>query len=167
LKIGFLVIDMQTIHLQGIEKQVINNACEYINYVSEMLRSKDHLVIHIQDIEGITESNRDQFNTIPEILNKDKDLILTKEYSNGFWKTELEQILRDQGVEFLIIAGNAAEHCVLFTYNGALERGFNTVILQNGILSTHHDVITATYRDRNIISYPVIKFLMNSCGIYN
>ncbi|MCM3038732.1 cysteine hydrolase [Paenibacillus motobuensis] len=88
-------------------------------------------------------------------------MILTKENTNAFWKTELEQLLRDQGIEFLIIAGNAAEHCVLFTYNGALERGFNTVILQNGILSTHNDVITSTYRDRNIISYPVINYLLN------
>lgn len=161
VKIGFLVIDMQTIHLEGIEKRVIDKACEYINYVSDMFRSKDQVVIHIQDIEGITESSRDAFSIIPDIQVKEKDLILTKENTNAFWKTELEQLLRDQGIEFLIIAGNAAEHCVLFTYNGALERGFNTVILQNGILSTHNDVITSTYRDRNIISYPVIKYLLN------
>ncbi|MFC5528349.1 cysteine hydrolase family protein [Cohnella yongneupensis] len=160
MKIGFLVIDMQAIHLQGIDKQNVNRACEYINYVSDMIRSKDHIVIHIQDIEGITESNRDEYNTIPDIHIKDKDLIVSKEYSNSFWKTDLEQILVKQGIEFIIIAGNAAEHCVLFTYNGANERGYNAVILQNGILSKHDDVITSTYRDRNIISYPVVKYLI-------
>ena len=154
MKIGFLVIDMQAVHLQGVEAQMINNACEHINYVAELLRSNDHPVIHVQDIEGITEANRGEFDTISEIQIKDTDLMLTKEYSNSFWKTELEQILRDRGVEVLIIAGNAAEHCVLFTYNGARERGFNTVILQNGILSKYQDVITATYRDRNLISHP-------------
>ena len=161
MKIGFLIIDMQAIHLQGIDKQNVNRACEYINYVSDMIRSEDHIVIHIQDIEGITESNRDTYNTIPDIQIKDKDLIVTKEYSNSFWKTDLDQILVKQGIEFLIIAGNAAEHCVLFTYNGANERGFNAVILQNGILSKHNDVITATYRDRNIISHPVVKYLIS------
>ncbi len=161
MKIGFLVIDMQAVHLQGVEAQMINNACEHINYVADLLRSNDHPVIHVQDIEGITEANRGEFDTISEIQIKDTDLILTKEYSNSFWKTELEQILRDRGVEVLIIAGNAAEHCVLFTYNGARERGFNTVILQNGILSKYQDVITATYRDRNLISHPVIKYMTN------
>ncbi|WP_068780235.1 cysteine hydrolase family protein [Paenibacillus sp. GM2] len=161
MKIGFLVIDMQTIHLQGIDKQVIDKACEYINYVSDMFRSKDQVVIHIQDIEGITESSREAFSIIPEIHVMETDLILTKEYTNGFWKTELEQMLKEQGVDFLIISGNAAEYCVLSTYNGAIERGFSTVILQNGILSTHNDVITSTYRDRNIISYPAIKYLLN------
>ncbi|HEY2494346.1 MAG TPA: cysteine hydrolase, partial [Paenibacillus sp.] len=61
----------------------------------------------------------------------------------------------------VIIAGFAAEHCVLFTYNGAIERGFKPVILQQGILSTQSDVIISTYRERNMISYPVIEYLAN------
>ncbi|XMB25311.1 cysteine hydrolase family protein [Paenibacillus sp. BR2-3] len=86
---------------------------------------------------------------------------MTKEHSNAFWKTELEQILLNQGIELVIIAGFATEHCVLFTYNGAIERGFKPVILQQGILSTESDVILSTYRDRNVVSYPVIEYLVN------
>ncbi|SFD80074.1 Nicotinamidase-related amidase [Paenibacillus catalpae] len=160
MKIGFLIIDMQAIHLQGIEKKVINRACEYINHVSDMLRSKRHVIIHIQDNEGILESNKDLYRTIPDVQMKDTDLVVTKEYSNAFWKTELDQILADQGIEFLIISGNAAEQCVVFTYNGAVERGFKPVILQNGVLSTHSDAITSMYRDRNVISYPAIQYFI-------
>jgi Amidases related to nicotinamidase len=160
MKIGFLVIDMQSVHLEGIEKKNVDRACEYINYVASMIRSNGHVVIHIRDIEGLTEENRGAFDTIPEIQVEAGDRTLTKEYSNSFWKTELEQILRDQGVELLVIAGNAAEHCVLFTYNGALERGFSAVMLQNGILSRFDDAISATYRDRNIVSYPAIKYML-------
>ncbi|MMZ70768.1 Isochorismatase family protein [compost metagenome] len=69
-------------------------------------------------------------------------------------------MLRSRGVELLIIAGFAAEHCVLFTFNGARERGFKSVILQNGIVSARQDVITSTYRDRNLISYPVVEALV-------
>lgn len=161
MKLGFLIIDMQNIHLQDVEKKMVNRACEYINYVADMIRSTDHVVIHVQDIEGMSDSNKDDFQTIPEIQVDDKDLIITKESSNSFWKTELEQILNEQGIDFIVIAGNAAEHCVLFTYNGALERGFKAVILQNGILSRHDDAIASTYRDRNIISHPAIKYMTN------
>lgn len=66
----------------------------------------------------------------------------------------------EQGIDLLILSGYAAEHCVLFTYNGALERGFKAVLLQNGILSSQSDVIPATYRDRSLISYPVIEALV-------
>lgn len=160
MKIGFLIIDMQAIHLQGIEKKGIDRACEYINYVSDKLRSKSHVIIHIQDIEGISELNKDLYDTIPEVQIEDTDLVITKEFSNAFWRTELDQILVDQGVELLIISGYAAEHCVLFTYNGAVERGFKPVILQNGVLSTNSDAITSMYRDRNLISYPAIQYLI-------
>ena len=161
MKIGFLVIDMQAIHLQDVGEKVVNRACEYINYVASMIRSHEHVVIHIQDIEGITEANSEVYRTIPEIEIQDQDIILTKENPNAFWDTELEQILKNHEIEFIVLAGYAAEHCVLFTYNGARERGFNAVILQNGIISRHQDVITSTYRDRDIISYPVIQYMIN------
>ncbi|WP_308639848.1 cysteine hydrolase family protein [Paenibacillus silvisoli] len=159
MKIAFFIIDMQAIHLQGVDKKSIDRACEYINHVSGVLRSKDHLIVHIQDVEGMSETNRDGYQTISDIDVKDRDLIVTKESSNAFWQTELEQLLVQHNVEMIVLSGFAAEQCVLFTYNGAAERGFRPVILQNGILSTHSDVITATYRDRNLISYPVIPFL--------
>ncbi|WP_139490024.1 cysteine hydrolase family protein [Brevibacillus dissolubilis] len=161
MKIGLLVIDMQQIFLDG-QKEALHvaEACEYINYVADLLRSKDHLVIHIQDTEGADETNADLLAFIPEIKVAPQDICMTKEYSNAFWKTELEQILTSNGVGLVMIAGFAAEHCVLFTYNGAIERGFTTVILQNGILSTKSDAITQTYRDRNLISHPVIKYLV-------
>ncbi len=87
------------------------------------------------------------------------DLIVTKEYSNAFWQTNLEEVLAQQGVKQLILAGYAAEHCVLFTYNGAIERGFSPVLLQNGFTSRHEDTVVAAARDRNLISYPVVEWM--------
>jgi nicotinamidase-related amidase len=161
MKLGLLIIDLQEVHLGKVEQKARDQACEFINYVAGLLRSKNHTVIHIQDIEGMEASNEAAFNVIPEIQIMDGDLRVTKEYSNAFWKTDLEKILLEQGVDLLILSGYAAEHCVLFTYNGAMERGFKPVILQQGILSSHSDTITATYRDRKLISYPVIEALVN------
>ncbi|NOU79708.1 isochorismatase family protein [Paenibacillus sp. LMG 31459] len=160
MKIGLLIIDVQEVHLRKVEQKVIDQACEFINYVSELLRSKDHTVIHIQDIEGMQPSDEEKFKIIPGIEIKETDLRVTKEYSNAFWKTDLEKIVLEQGVDLLILSGYAAEHCVLFTYNGAMERGFKAVLLQDGILSSKSDVIPATYRDRKLISYPVIEALV-------
>lgn len=162
MKIALIIIDMQTVYLQEdpIEQKAIEKACMYINHVAEQFRAQEHLVIHIQDIEGMHQANQEQYEVIPEIEVMDTDFRVTKENSNAFWQTELEQILLDHGVELIVLSGFAAEHCVLFTYNGAAERGFTPVILQNGILSSHADVITSTYRDRNLISYPVMKYLL-------
>lgn len=161
MKIGLLIVDMQSIFLQEqMEKLNVGRACEYINFVADLLRSNNHFVIHIQDIEGLEESNADLFNIIPEIKVDQNDIRITKENSNAFWNTELAQILMNNDIGLVVVAGFAAEQCVLFTYNGAIERGNKTVILQNGIISTQSDVINLTYRDRNIISYPVIEYLV-------
>lgn len=162
MKIGLLIVDMQNAFLQDQrEKMNVESACEHINHVANLLRSNNHCVIHIQDIEGAENLDSSALlDIIPEIVVDHSDIRITKEESNAFWNTELEGILLKQDISLVIVAGFAAEHCVLFTYNGARERGFKAVILQNGILSTHSDAISTTYRDRNIVSYPVIEFLV-------
>ncbi|PEK98329.1 cysteine hydrolase family protein [Bacillus sp. AFS017336] len=161
MKIALLIIDMQKVFLEDKKEQLnVEGACEYINYVAESIRSKKHLVIHVQDVEGADEINSESLAFIPEINVDQQDICIRKEQSNAFRNTELESILKENDVKLVIVAGFAAEHCVLFTYNGAIERGFKAVILQNGILSTKSDVITQTYRDRNIISYNVLPFIV-------
>ncbi|MGG4479671.1 cysteine hydrolase family protein [Paenibacillus illinoisensis] len=161
MKIGFLIVDMQESIVRGrVEQKGIDHACEYINHVADVLRSNDHVVVHVQDVEGMEGSPPEEYRIIPEVNVNEKDLTVTKESSNAFWQTELESVLKSHGVELVIISGFAAEECVLFTYNGAMERGFRPVMLQNGILSTHQEAVTSTYRDRNVISYPVVDYLI-------
>ncbi|MDT0121695.1 isochorismatase family cysteine hydrolase [Paenibacillus sp. RRE4] len=161
MKTGLLIVDMQeSIVRQKMDQKAIDRACEYINHVANVLRSNDHVVVHIQDVEGMEGAEPEQYEVIPEIDVDGEDIIVTKESSNAFWQTSLEQTLKDLGVELLIVSGFAAEECVLFTYNGAMERGFRPVLLQNGILSTYSDAVTSAYRDRNVISYPVVDYLI-------
>ncbi len=155
---------MQNLFLHDhMEKLNVSEACEYINHVSGLLCTKDQIVVHIQDMEGAdADTDPEARNIIPEITVAPTDIQMAKEFSNAFWKTDLEQLLREHGVEFVIVAGFAAEHCVTFTINGALERGFQAALLQKGILSTRPDAITSIYRDRHMISYPVIELLMET-----
>jgi nicotinamidase-related amidase len=164
VKIGFLIVDMQNIFLHDqMEKLDVRGACEYINHVSGLIRGKDHTVIHIQDMEGSNEdTDPETRDIIPYITVGPQDIRITKQYSNAFWKTDLEQVLRNHEVGYVVIAGFAAEHCVTFTTNGAIERGFQAAILQRGIISTKTDAINSIYRDRHVISYPVIEFMMNA-----
>lgn len=51
---------------------------------------------------------------------------------------------------------------MLFTYNGAVERGYSPVLLQNGLLSRHDDPIAAASLDRNLISHTAVERLTRS-----
>ena len=163
MKVALLVVDMQNIFLQSrTEEMKVEVACESINYVADLLRKHHHLVIHIQDMEEATETNTELMAIIPEINVDPKDIMVSKVFSNAFWQTDLEQILRRNEIGLVIVAGFAAEHCVLFTYNGAIERGFPSVLLQNGIVSTKPNAVSDAYRDRNLISHPVIQYMVEA-----
>lgn len=162
MNIAFLIIDLQTVHVEDVPRSKIDSACEYINHVSGILRTAGHPIIHIRDIEGMTEDTESSYDTIEEVFVDPSDRVVTKEYSNAFWKTNLHDVLAELEVEKLILAGYAAEHCVLFTYNGAVERGYSPLLLQNGLLSRHDDTIAAASRDRNMIAYQAVEWLTQS-----
>ena len=64
-----------------------------------------------------------------------EDICLNKRYLNAFWQAELDTLLRSRQVSFVLLAGFLAEFCVLSTYRGAQERGYQAALLGGGIAS--------------------------------
>ncbi len=52
-----------------------------------------------------------------------------------FFKTNLEQILKDKGIQTVILVGTSAEGLVVYTGGGAALRGFNVVVPVDGMAS--------------------------------
>jgi len=160
---ALLIIDLQEGHIPGPRKRgEVEEVCQYINYVSNLFRDAGKPIVVIQDIEVEGGIDSEDFAVIPEIELTGGELILHKEWSNAFWKTNLEEVLRQEGVDFVIVCGFAAEHCVTFTYNGAKERGFGAAYLQNGLLGEHPNAVQAITEVRPLISYPVIASILKS-----
>ncbi|GIO37354.1 MULTISPECIES: isochorismatase family protein [Paenibacillus] len=160
---ALLIIDLQEGHIPGPRKRgEVEEVCMYINYVSSLFRDAGKPIVVIQDIEVEGGIDSEDFAVIPEIELTGGELILHKEWSNAFWKTNLEDVLRQEGVDFVIVCGFAAEHCVTFTYNGAKERGFGAAYLQNGLLGEHPNAVQAVTEVRPLISYPVIASILKS-----
>jgi nicotinamidase-related amidase len=63
------------------------------------------------------------------------DVCLNKSHLNAFWETDLDAQLRARQVSFVLLAGFLAEFCVLSTFRGAQERGYQTALLPGGIAS--------------------------------
>lgn len=158
MKMALVVIDMQKCFLSEYsDSRAIRECCTYINHVGGVLRKAGHLVIHVKDMEEAEFFPTEQLDFSDDIEVDPKDVLVEKMQSNAFWNTDLEQVVKEHGVELLILCGQAAEHCVVFTYNGARERGRNAVILQNAVLSQKPGRVAALMEDRNVISYPVIE----------
>ena len=159
-KVAFLVIDMQKNCKEATPcKASFEKAVEYINEVSQYFRERNQTVVIIQDVEaGGPET--EGFKCVEELVVSEKDFFVHKTYSNSFWNTELDNILKSEGVDCVIISGFAAEHCVLFTYNGAIERGYNTYLLQDGIAGFDDEEIKRIHLLRAVINYGALEYFL-------
>lgn len=157
-KVALLIIDMQ----KGCKeetpyKDAFNEAVMYINEISGYFRKKEYPVVIVKDL-SVGEVGSDRFEFIDEIDTLDNDIVVHKNFNNAFWETELDNILREKDIEAVIISGFAAEYCVLFTYGGAVERGYETFLLQNGIAGMDLDEIKKIQLLRPVISYKAIEY---------
>jgi nicotinamidase-related amidase len=64
-------------------------------------------------------------------------------------------------VRFVVVSGFAAEYCVLFTYNGAVERGFGVSLLQKGIAGDTEEGIRTIQLLRPVISLQALGYMLN------
>ena len=74
---------------------------------------------------------RDTWNTdiIPELAPHAGDLIVYKHRYSGFYETELNAILKQLGVTYLIVTGCTTSVCVESTVRDAFFRDYQCVVL--------------------------------------
>ncbi|MCH4889047.1 cysteine hydrolase [Acidaminobacter sp. JC074] len=157
MNIALLIIDMQEeFFKQERLKDMMLGASEYINEAASFFRKAGCPVVIVQDAEATN-----GFDTIKEIEIAPTDIRLTKEFSNSFWKTDLENILKSRGIEFVVVSGFAAEYCVLFTLNGAEERGFGASLLQHGVAGLSKKAVEKTHLLRPTVSLETLYFMLH------
>lgn len=158
MNIALLVIDVQKAFIEERKNEAIYlDTLSYINAASALFRVHQKPVFIIRDIE---EGDDEFHQNVDELITDQNDIEILKTYSNSFWKTELDEKLKEKKIDFLVLCGNAAEYCVLATYSGALERGYQAVILQHGVFARYHEGLLDLYRNRPLISYTALKYLL-------
>ena len=72
-----------------------------------------------------------------------------------FFNTNLEQLLKDKGVQTVIVVGTSAEGLVIWTGGGAALRGFNVVVPVDGMASV--DAFGEQYTALHMAHAPIIS----------
>lgn len=62
---------------------------------------------------------------------REDELVVDKNTSSAFNSTGIEWLLRNKGIETLVVAGMATDMCVESTARDAADRGFNVVIVED------------------------------------
>lgn len=139
MKPALLVIDVQKAFfgLNPVMTQSLDDAIEYINAAIKLFREKQLPVICVQHIdEGDSlVPGQEGFDTPESMHILPSDAHIHKTYGNAFNKTPLTDMLRDLGVDTVILTGFCAEYCVTSTYRGALDVDLTPIILRGSIAS--------------------------------
>lgn len=76
---------------------------------------------------------RDTWNTeiIPELRPQPGDAVIYKSRFSGFYRTELEALLKRKGIEALVVTGCTTSVCVESTVRDAMFRDYRCVVLED------------------------------------
>jgi nicotinamidase-related amidase len=163
MKPALLVVDMQNEFFvekpQALES--LQSAVEYINATIALFRRANAPVIVVSDInEPDRVRGRESFAVHSSITVLESDQQIDKRFGNAFWQTDLDERLRAQSVDMVIVSGFCAEYCILDTYRGAVERGYGAALLRNGIAGPRADHIRVVETICELVSYGALAGFM-------
>ncbi len=151
-KKALLILDMQKGCREATScKALFDKVLSNINDISPTFREKQLPVVVIQHIEmGALKDG--YFNNVDELIVSGSDYRIEKNFYNAFWKTDLEDMLKKEDVDTVIVSGFAAEFCMAATCNGALERGFNAYLLQDAVAGFSEEGVDQLLKWRPLLS---------------
>ena len=88
---------------------------------------------------------------IPELTPKAGDLVVRKYRSSGFWGTNLDMLLRSNGIKSIVVTGATTEGCVESTARDGLFNDYYVIIAEDCVASddeAQHDASLLLMRHR-------------------
>ncbi|MFC5703729.1 isochorismatase family cysteine hydrolase [Cohnella faecalis] len=117
-----------------------------ISFLKE-LRELEVPIFHLQLIYLEDDPRAERYNGVLPVTRgsegakilaealEDTDIVLEKNKDSGFYGTDLEERLRNLGVDTIIITGMQTQICVQTTAADGFFRGFNVVVPPDGVVS--------------------------------
>lgn len=163
MKAALMIIDMQKAYYGGPSVPQIDAAAEYINAVIPFFREKGLPVIWVynqDDEDGVVPGN-ENYEFIDSLKPGEGDVKINKTYGNSFNKTDADKVLKDAGIDTVVMTGFCAEYCVLSTYRGARDLDYFPVLLKNGIASVAKENKEFVENISETVTYGVLQKMIS------
>jgi nicotinamidase-related amidase len=129
---ALLVVDIQ----KGLTcRKGFYNKTQFFNTVNaaiDFFREHNLPIIYIQHINKMLLKGTTDWEIDSRVKITPNDLILQKEHGSAFQNTDLLNILKQNGVDKILVCGLSSQHCVSATCLGGVKNGFRVFILENG-----------------------------------
>ncbi len=144
MKTAVLVIDMINDFVTGkLGSERAQRIVPAVKKLIEFARSKGIPVIYVCDshISGIdiefslwgshAVAGTEGAEIVPELEPKDGDYVLKKRRYSAFFGTDLDILLRELGVDRLVLSGLVTDICIQHTAADAFFRGYKIVVIKD------------------------------------
>jgi nicotinamidase-related amidase len=105
-------------------------------------RARDRSAVEESGRPAMWPAGSFEHEIVDEVAPRPGELVLDKNSSSPFNGTGIDQLLRNLGVDTLVLAGVATDMCVETTARDAADRGYNVVVASDATATfhaAHHD----------------------------
>jgi nicotinamidase-related amidase len=124
---ALLVIDVQNGVVAGAPRrdEVVANIAALV----ERARAEDVPVLWVQHSSEDLPTGSEQWQYVPELVRRESEPLVPKEYGDSFEATDLEPLLAERGVGHVVVAGAQSDACIRSTIHGAFVRGYDVTLV--------------------------------------
>lgn len=127
MKTALLIVDIQNFYFPG-EGPGLVQAGEAALVAKELLqlfRDKQQLIVHVRH------QAKKGFEIHPSVSPLSAEKVITKQEVNSFYKTDLLEYLKSNGVNRLVIIGMQTHMCLEAAVRAAHDYGFECIVVQD------------------------------------
>jgi nicotinamidase-related amidase len=133
VKTALLVIDMQVGLFEGAERFDADGVVRRINALAHAVRGKGGVVVFIQhEDEGAYVRGAPGWRILPALESRPEDVYIRKTACDSFYRSELDDVLRELQITRLFITGCATDFCVDTTLRSAASKDYEVVVVADG-----------------------------------
>ncbi|MEU8904738.1 cysteine hydrolase family protein [Streptomyces mirabilis] len=124
---ALLVIDVQNGVVAGAHRrdEVVAN----IDTLVGRARAQDVPVVWVQHSDDQLKRDSESWQYVPELVRRDGEPLVHKNYGDSFEDTDLEALLAERGVGRLVVTGAQTDMCIRATLHGAFVRGYDVTLV--------------------------------------
>ncbi len=161
-KPALLVIDIQNAYLGYVPEQHRGIGMFMINAAIDLFRQRGYPIIRVYhtDPQQGPASGSEPFEFPKTVHIQEGDLKVIKNFPSSFKKTDLDKILRDQGVDTVFLCGLSAVGCVLYTYFDAKGLDYRTFMIKDAIMSHRPDLTKAVEEITGAVDLDAVAYML-------